>query len=111
MIGRPKGSKNKPQRALQQAIEARLKRIYGKEWDVILELADSAVSIQKIAKQTGEVADLRESVQALNTLAKYLVPTLKATEITTGDSGLTVSIQRKKYDGSANEETPPSEGE
>ena len=103
MIGRPKGSKNKPQRALQQAIEARLKRIYGKEWDVILELADSAVSIQQIAKQTGEVSDLRESVQALNTLAKYLVPTLKATEITTGDDGLVVSIQRKKYDGSTNE--------
>ena len=103
MAGRPKGSKNKPQRALQQAIEARLKRVYGKEWDVILELADSAVSIQQIAKQTGEVADLRESVQALNTLAKYLVPTLKATEISTGDGGLTVSIQRKKYDGSANE--------
>jgi len=103
MIGRPKGSKNKPQRALQQAIEARLKRIYGKEWDVILELADSAVSIQQIAKQTGEVSDLRESVQALNTLAKYLVPTLKATEITTGDGSLTVSIQRKKYDGSTNE--------
>ena len=101
MAGRPKGSKNKPQRALQQAIEARLKRVYGKEWDVILELADSAVSIQRIAKQTGEVADLRESVQALNTLAKYLVPTLKATEITTGDDGLTVSIQRKKYDGGA----------
>ena len=103
MAGRPKGSKNKPQRALQQAIEARLKRVYGKEWDVILELADSAVSIQQIAKQTGEVADLRESVQALNTLAKYLVPTLKATEISAGDGGLTVSIQRKKYDGSANE--------
>jgi hypothetical protein len=103
MIGRPKGSKNRPQRALQQAIEARLKRIYGKEWDVILELADSAVSIQQIAKQTGEVSDLRESVQALNTLAKYLVPTLKATEITTGDGGITVSIQRKKYDGSVNE--------
>ena len=103
MASRPKGSKNKPQRALQQAIEARLKRVYGRDWDVILELADSAVSIQQIAKQTGEVADLRESVQALNTLAKYLVPTLKATEITTGDDGLTVSIQRKKYDGSANE--------
>ena len=103
MAGRPKGSKNKPQRALQQAIEARLKRVYGRDWDVILELADSAVSIQQIAKQTGEVADLRESVQALNTLAKYLVPTLKATEISTGDGGLTVSIQRKKYDGSANE--------
>lgn len=109
MAGRPKGSKNKPQRALQQAIEARLKRVYGKEWDVILELADSAVSIQQIAKQTGEVADLRESVQALNTLAKYLVPTLKATEITTGDDGLTVSIQRKKYDGSANDKEESAE--
>ena len=109
MAGRPKGSKNKPQRALQQAIEARLKRVYGKDWDVILELADSAVSIQQIAKQTGEVADLRESVQALNTLAKYLVPTLKATEITTGDDGLTVSIQRKKYDGSANDKEESAE--
>ena len=44
MAGRPKGSKNKPQRALQQAIEARLKRVYGKEWDVILESAYSARS-------------------------------------------------------------------
>ena len=98
-MGRPKGSGNKPKRALQQAIEARLKRIYGKDFDVILELADSAVSIQRIAKESGEVSDLRESVQALNTLAKYLVPTLKATEITTGDDGLVVSVQRKRYDG------------
>jgi hypothetical protein len=102
-MGRPVGSKNQPKRALQQAIEDRLKRVYGKDFDVLMELADQCVKIRDTADSTGTIADRRESVQALNTLAKYLVPTLKATEITTGDGSLTVSIQRKKYDGSTNE--------
>ena len=98
-MGRPLGSKNQPKRALQQAIEDRLKRVYGKDFNVLMELADQCVKIRDTADSTGEIADRRESVQALNTLAKYLVPTLKATEITTGDDGLVVSVQRKRYDG------------
>ena len=104
MAGRPKGSKNKPRRALQQAIEARLKRLYGKDFSVIESLADSAVKIQAIAQQTDEIADHQQAVTAMNTLARYLVPQLKATEISTGDDGLTlVSIQRKNYSGSPTE--------
>ena len=102
-MGRPVGSKNQPKRALQQAIEDRLKRVYGKDFDVLMELADQCVKIRDTADSTGTIADRRESVQALNTLARYITPQLKATEITTGDGGITVSIQRKKYDGSVNE--------
>jgi uncharacterized protein YeeX (DUF496 family) len=103
-MGRPVGSKNQPKRALQQAIEDRLKRVYGKDFDVLMELADQCVKIRDTADSTGTIADRRESVQALNTLARYITPQLKATEISGPEgSGLTVSIQRKKYDGSTNE--------
>ena len=110
MAGRPLGSKNKPQRAIQQAIEARLKRLYGKDFSVIEELAEQCVQIRDTANSSGDISDRKESVVAFNALAKYLVPALKATEITTGDSGgITVSIQRKKYDGSGNDEDKESE--
>ena len=112
MAGRPLGSKNKPRRALQQAIEARLKRLYGKDFSVIEELADQCVKIKATADATNEIADRREAVQALNTLAKYMVPQLRAIEHSTdNDDGLTVKIQRKNYSGQDNKETPPSEGE
>lgn len=103
IMGRPKGSTNKPQRALQLAIEARLKRLYGKDFSVIEELADQCVKMRDTANATGEMSDRKESVVALNTLAKFLVPTLKATEISTPDEGLVVAVQRKKYDGGAND--------
>ena len=112
MAGRPKGSKNKPRRALNALIEDRLRRLYGKDFNVIEELADQCVKIKATADATNEIADRREAVQALNTLAKYMVPQLRAIEHSTdNDDGLLISVNRKRYDGSANEETPPSEGE
>tara|TARA_B100001059_G_C17283718_1_gene309448 strand:- start:3 stop:311 length:309 start_codon:yes stop_codon:yes gene_type:complete len=102
-MGRPKGSTNKPKRALQQAIEARLKRVYGQDFDIINELADQCVKMRDTANATGEMSDRKESVVALNTLAKFLVPTLKATEISTPDEGLVVSVQRKNYSGESTE--------
>jgi hypothetical protein len=102
-MGRPKGSTNKPKRALQQAIEARLKRVYGQDFDIINELADQCVKMRDTANITGEMSDRKESVVALNTLAKFLVPTLKATEISTPDEGLVVSVRRKNYSGEPKE--------
>jgi hypothetical protein len=111
-MGRPIGSKNKPRRALNALIEDRLRRLYGKDFSVIEELADQCVKIKATADATNEIADRREAVQALNTLAKYMVPQLRAIEHSTdGDDGLLISVNRKRYDGSANEGTPPSEGE
>ena len=98
IMGRPKGSTNKPQRALQLAIEARLKRLYGKDFSVIEELADQCVKMRDTANTTGEMSDRKESVVALNTLARYLIPQLKSTEVTTPNE-LVVSVQRKNYSG------------
>ena len=104
MAGRPKGSKNKPRRALNALIEDRLRRLYGKDFNVIEELADQCVKIKATADATNEIADRREAVQALNTLAKYMVPQLRAIEHSTdNDDGLLISVNRKRYDGSANE--------
>ena len=102
IMGRPKGSTNKPQRALQLAIEARLKRLYGKDFSVIEELADKCVKMRDTANTTGEMSDRKESVVALNTLARYLIPQLKSTEVTTPNE-LVVSVQRKNYSGESTE--------
>ena len=102
IMGRPKGSTNKPQRALQLAIEARLKRLYGKDFSVIEELADQCVKMRDTANTTGEMSDRKESVVALNTLARYLIPQLKSTEVTTPNE-LVVSVQRKNYSGETKE--------
>ena len=101
-MGRPKGSTNKPKRALQQAIEARLKRVYGQDFDIINELADQCVKMRDTANTTGEMSDRKESVVALNTLARYLIPQLKSTEVTTPNE-LVVSVQRKNYSGETKE--------
>ena len=68
-----------------------------------MELAETAMKLKEIAEQSGETADYRAAGDLFDKTSAFLVPKLKATEISTGDSGLTVSIQRKKYDGSAND--------
>jgi hypothetical protein len=96
-MGRPKGSPNKPKKALEKALNARLKAIYGEDFDVVYSMACSAIDIQRIAKESGEVEDHTAAVQALDRVAKYLTPALKSIE-QTGDQNLVVSIQRKRYD-------------
>ena len=54
------------------------------------------------ANATGEMSDRKESVVALNTLARYLIPQLKSTEVTTPNE-LVVSVQRKNYSGETKE--------
>ena len=98
----PKRSTNKRQRALRLAIEARLKRLYGKDFSVIEVRADQCMKMRDTANTTGEMSDRKESVVALNTLARYLIPQLKSTEVTTPNE-LVVSVQRKNYSGETKE--------
>ena len=67
---------------------------------MVFSMACSAIDIQAIAKESGEVEDHTAAVQALDRVAKYLTPSLKSIE-QTGEQGLTVSIQRKRYDSSS----------
>jgi hypothetical protein len=77
--------------------------MYGKSFDPVMKMAEQAVTLDQLALEDPSVMNQRESIHAWGKIAEFVTPKLKATEITTGDNGLTVSIQRKKYDGSTNE--------
>jgi hypothetical protein len=102
-MGRPKGSGNKP---LKRLLADQLAKKWGAEWSPVMELAETAMKLKEIAEQSGETADYRAAGDLFDKTSAFLVPKLKATEISTGDSGgLVISVNRKRYDGSsANEE-------
>ena len=68
-----------------------------------MKMAEQAATLDQLALEEPSVTNQKESIHAWGKIAEFVTPKLKATEVTTGDSGLTVSIQRKKYDGSAND--------
>ena len=81
----------------------RLQDMYGKDFDPVMKMAEQALTLDQLALEEPSVTNQKESIHAWGKIAEFVTPKLKATEITTGDNGLTVSIQRKKYDGSAND--------
>ena len=91
--GRPKGSTNKP---YKRVLDEYLQRKYKGEFNPVINAIESALKIQEIAETTGEIADYKASVDAFDKVAKFIQPTLKSVEHSS-DSGLTVSIQRKRF--------------
>jgi len=98
-MARPKGALGKNKTFLLNRLQA----MYGKSFDPVMKMAEQAVTLDQLALEDPSVTNQKESIQAWGKIAEFVTPKLKATEISTGDGGLTVSIQRKKYDGSANE--------
>ena len=97
--GRPKGSTNKPYR---RVLDEYLQRKYKGEFNPVINAIESAIKIQEIAESTGDIADYKASVDAFDRVSKYIQPTLKAVEMS-GDAGVTVSLQRKRFDGLQND--------
>jgi len=93
--GRPKGSTNKPYR---RVLDEYLQNKYKGEFNPVINAIESAIKIQEIAESTGDIADYKASVDAFDRVSKYIQPTLKAVELS-GDAGVTVSLQRKRFDG------------
>ena len=102
-MGRPKGSGNRPlKRLLADRIEAK----YG-SFSPVLAMIDDALKLKALSDAPeAEAKDHTTSIEAMDKVARYITPTLKAVEHSTGDSGgLVISVNRKRYDGSsANEE-------
>jgi hypothetical protein len=98
-MARPKGALGKNKTFLLNRLQA----MYGKSFDPVMKMAEQAVTLDQLALEDPSVTNQKESIHAWGKIAEFVTPKLKATEISTGDTGLTVSIQRKKYDGSANE--------
>ena len=98
-MARPKGALGKNKAFLLNRLQA----MYGKAFDPVMKMAEQAVTLDKLALEDPSVMNQKESIHAWGKIAEFVTPKLKATEITTDGGGLTVSIQRKKYDGSVNE--------
>ena len=95
--GRPPGSGNKP---LKRLLADRINEKYGDEFNPVMEAIEASIRIKEIAEATGDLSDYKAAVESFDRVSKYIQPTLKATELTT-DGGLTVSVQRKRYDAGA----------
>ena len=98
--GRPKGSGNRPlKRLLADRIEAK----YGSDFSPVLAMIDDALKLKALSDAPeAEPKDHTTSIEAMDKVARYITPTLKATEHSTGDSGgLVISVNRKRYDGSS----------
>jgi len=97
-LGRPKGSGNKP---LKRLLAERLAERYP-DFDPVMEMIEGSLQIKQIAESTGDLSDYKAAVESFDRVTKYIQPTLKAVEHS-GDQGLTVSVQRKRYDGQSND--------
>ena len=99
-MGRPKGSGNKPlKRLLADRIEAK----YG-DFNPVLSMLDDALKLKALSDAPeAEAKDHTISIEAMDKVARYITPTLKATEISTGDGAITVTRQVKRYDSGAND--------
>ena len=99
-LGRPKGSGNKP---LKRVLAERLAEKYP-DFDPVMEMIEGSLQIKQIAESSGELSDYKAAVESFDRVTKYIQPTLKAVEHS-GDQGLTISVQRKRYDGSQSNDT------
>ena len=95
--GRPTGSGNKP---LKRLLAERLAERYP-DFDPVMEMIEGSLQIKAIAESSGDLSDYKAAVESFDRVTKYIQPTLKAVEHS-GDQGLTVSVQRKRYDGQSN---------
>ena len=96
-----KGSPNKPKRLLV----TRLEKAYGKQFHPILRLAENAVRLDEIAKETNDVAAIKAAVEAWDKIGSYTEPKLKAVEIQQESNELVVTINRKDFSGTNTEST------
>ena len=99
-IGRPKGSGNKP---LKRLLAERLAERYP-DFDPVMEMIEGSLQIKQIAESSGDLSDYKAAVESFDRVSKYIQPSLKAVSVQT-DNALTISVQRKRYDGSQSNDT------
>ncbi len=100
-MARPKGALGKNKAFLLN----RLKAMYGKDFDPVMKMAQQAVTLDELAMNDPSVTNQKESIVAWGRIAEFVVPKLRAVEHSTGDEGLVISVNRKRYDGGNNDNT------
>jgi len=99
------GSPNKPKRLLI----SRLQSAYGKRFHPILRLAENAVRLDEIAKDTNDVAAIKAAVDAWDKIGSYTEPKLKAVEIQQENNELVVTINRKDFTSNTSTDSTDTE--
>ena len=99
-LGRPPGSGNKP---LKRLLAERLAEKYP-DFDPVMEMIEGSLQIKQIAESSGDLSDYKAAVESFDRVTKYIQPSLKAVSVQT-DNALTISVQRKRYDGSQSNDT------
>ena len=85
---------------------SRLQDMYGDNFHPIIRMAERANDLDALAVNEPDAVNLKASIDAWDKIANYTEPKLKAIDVSSSDDqGLTVSIQRKRYDGSSNIDT------
>ena len=79
---------------------SRLQDMYGENFHPIIRMAERANDLDALAVNEPDAVNLKASIDAWDKIANYTEPKLKAVEVSSDSQGLTVSIQRKRYDGS-----------
>ena len=82
--------------------------MYGASFHPILRLADNAVRLDEMAKESNDVTAIRASVDAWDRIAQYTEPKLKAVEVK-ADNELVVSVQRKVFSGDTDTDSTNTE--
>ncbi|MDG1315541.1 MAG: hypothetical protein P8P29_08480 [Flavobacteriaceae bacterium] len=83
----------------------RLQDMYGESFHPIIRMAERANDLDNLATTEPDAITLKASIDAWDKIANYTEPKLKAVEVSSDEQGLTVSIQRKRYDGSSDIDT------
>ena len=65
----------------------------------VVNLQLQMIRIKSIAESSGELSDYKAAVESFDRVTKYIQPSLKAIEVQSNNA-LTISVQRKRYDGS-----------
>ena len=79
---------------------SRLQDMYGEQFDPVMKMAQQAVKLDELAESDPSVSNQKESIQAWGKIAEFVSPKLKAVEMT-GDTGITLNVTRKRFDGSS----------
>ena len=87
------GSPNKNKRFLLN----RLQDMYGKEFHPIIKMAENAMILHRRASKTNSMDDLSRSIDALDRIAKYTEPKLKAVDCNR-EEGRVVNVIVKRFD-------------
>ena len=89
----------------------RLQDMYGEQFDPVMKMAQQAVKLDELAESEPSVSNQKESIKAWGKIAEFVSPKLKAVELNTGDTGITLNVTRKRFDGSNGLQNDNTEGE